>query len=70
MPRHDPPPAVAKRVLCFCAGPEHHEFYACEKHRELLMLPWPLSCFFSHHSMPLEAVDPEECWSCYFCQEG
>ena len=68
-PAHSPY-AVARRELCFCAGPEHHTFYACMKHRDLLLLPWPLDLFFSHHSRPLETVDPDECWSCYFCQEG
>lgn len=60
--------ATRKREMAFCAGPEHHTFYACEEHRPLLE-KGDVSCFLrlkDKHVEPAEN-DEDECW---FCREG
>ena len=61
--------AIAKREMQFCAGPEHHTFYACHEHRADLERG-DVMCFLILRTKPVEAVDPEDDIDCDLCREG
>jgi len=63
------PYAIAKREMAFCAGPEHHTFYACAEHQPALE-KGDVSCFLVLTQCAVEPVDEADEMECWFCQEG
>lgn len=61
--------AVCSRKLQFEAGPEQHEFFACEEHKPDLEAG-KVTCFFAVKAHPLKTVDPTDEISCDLCREG
>ena len=61
--------AIAKRKMQFCAGPQHHTFYACPEHKRDLERG-DVSCFLILKSQPVLDVDPDDEEDCWFCKEG
>lgn len=61
--------AIAKREMQFCAGPEHHTFYACAEHAPDLEAG-QVSCFLILCNRHVEPVDLDDEFECWFCREG
>lgn len=62
------PFAIVSRQLQFCAGPEHHTFYACEAHRAALDRG-EVSCFLPLDREGTRALAYEDEYECDFCRE-
>ena len=62
---------VAARLMGFCAGPQDHEFFACEEHRALLD-KGEVTCFMrlKGHEVREVSSDEAEDQICHFCREG
>lgn len=62
--------ALWTRLLQFRAGPNEHEFDACDEHKPDLERGDVSGLFFGRPTDVVAPVDPDDGRDCYFCREG